>query len=100
MNIEAKDLETLSKDAADFIKTLGNPHRLLILCLLAENAEMSVGQIHQYSSLSQSALSQHIAIMRKEGLIDYRRQAQTLYYRIIDERVFKIVTSLKEIFCP
>ena len=61
---------------------------------------MSVGQIHQYSSLSQSALSQHIAIMRKEGLIDYRRQAQTLNYRIIDERVFKIVTSLKEIFCP
>lgn len=99
MNTKTNDLENLSKEAADFIKTLGNQHRLLILCLLAENGEMSVGQIHQYSSLSQSALSQHIAIMRKEGLIDFRRQAQTLNYRIIDDRVFKIVASIKEIFC-
>lgn len=92
-------IETLSREAADFIKTLGNPHRLLVLCLLVEKGELNVGQIHQHSSLSQSALSQHIAIMREEGLINYRREAQTLYYRIADDRVFTIVSALKEIFC-
>lgn len=93
-------LETLAQEAADFIKTLGNQHRLLVLCLLVEKGELNVGQIHQHSSLSQSALSQHIAIMREEGLISYRREAQTLYYRIADDRVYKIVSILKEIFCP
>ena len=93
-------LETLAEEAADFIKTLGNQHRLLVLCLLVEKGELNVGQIHQHSSLSQSALSQHIAIMREEGLISYRREAQTLYYRIAHDRVYKIVCNLKEIFCP
>ena len=93
-------LETLTEEAPDFIKTLGNQHRLLLLCLLVEKGELNVGQIHQHSSLSQSALSQHIAIMREEGLISYRREAQTLYYRIADDRVYKIVSNLKEIFCP
>lgn len=93
-------IETLAAEAADFIKTLGNHHRLLVLCLLAEKGELNVGQIHKHSSLSQSALSQHIAIMRQEGLISYRREAQTLYYRIADDRVFKVVSVLKDIFCP
>ena len=93
-------IETLAAVAADFIKTLGNQHRLLVLCLLIEKGELNVGQIHQHSSLSQSALSQHIAIMREEGLISYRREAQTLYYSISDDRVFKIVSVLKDIFCP
>ena len=93
-------IEALAKEAADFIKTLGNQHRLLVLCLLVEKGELNVGQIHQHSSLSQSALSQHIAIMRDEGLISYRREAQTLYYHITDDRVFKIVSALKDIFCP
>ncbi|MDO5668094.1 MAG: metalloregulator ArsR/SmtB family transcription factor [Alcaligenaceae bacterium] len=100
MNTQLLTLETLAEEAADFIKTLGNPHRLLVLCLLVEMGELNVGQIHQHSSLSQSALSQHIAIMREEGLISYRREAQTLYYRIADDRVFKIVSVLKQIFCP
>ena len=100
MNMQILSLETLAEEAADFIKTLGNQHRLLVLCLLVEKGELNVGQIYQHSSLSQSALSQHIAIMREEGLISYRREAQTLYYRIADDRVYKIVSNLKEIFCP
>lgn len=100
MNMQTLSLETLTEEAPDFIKTLGNQHRLLVLCLLVEKGELNVGQIHQHSSLSQSALSQHIAIMREEGLISYRREAQTLYYRIADDRVYKIVSNLKEIFCP
>ena len=61
---------------------------------------MSVGQILERATLSQSALSQHLAKMRDEGLIAYRRDAQTLYYSLSDEKVILLLTALKEIFCP
>lgn len=89
-----------SKRAAEFLRTLGNPNRLQVLCLLIEHGELSVGQIHRFGTLSQSALSQHLAKMRDEGLIAYRRDAQTLYYSICDDKVAKIVMVLKENFCP
>lgn len=94
------DIEILATEAASFIKTLGNPHRLLVLCLLIEHKELSVGQIQQHSSLSQSALSQHLALMREQGLLSYRREAQTLFYHIADDKVNRIVGVLKDIFCP
>ncbi len=86
--------------AADLLRTLGNEHRLMVLCLLIEHEEMTVGSIHSQVALSQSALSQHLAKMREEGLVTYRREAQTLYYRIANPDVQKIVAILKEIFCP
>lgn len=86
--------------AAALLRAVGNEHRLLVLCLLIEFGEMTVGAIHEYVSLSQSALSQHLARMREEGLVTYRRDAQTLYYRIENPNVAKLITTLKEIFCP
>src|SRR5690606_19902780 len=86
--------------AADMLRTVGNEHRLLILCLLIEHGEMTVGALHEYVPLSQSALSQHLAKMREEGLVTFRREAQTLHYRLDNPAVAKIVTTLKEIFCP
>lgn len=86
--------------AAEFLRTLGNAHRLQVLCLLMTHGEMSVGQIHEHTTLSPSALSQHLAKMREEGLIAYRRNGQTLYYFLCDEKVAKIVAVLKENFCP
>ncbi len=86
-------------EAANFLRTVGNAHRLQVLCLLIVHGEMNVGQIHECTSLSQSALSQHLAKMRDEGLIGYRRDAQTLYYRLQDERVIRLVTLMKELFC-
>ena len=61
---------------------------------------MSVGQILEHTTLSQSALSQHLAKMRDEGLISYRRQSQTLYYTLCDDKVARIIMVLKDIFCP
>ena len=61
---------------------------------------MSVGRILECTTLSQSALSQHLAKMRDEGLVAYRRDAQTLYYSLSDEKVIRILAVLKEIFCP
>lgn len=93
-------LEAQAQKAADFLRTLGNAHRLQVLCLLIEHGELSVGQINQYTNLSQSALSQHLAKMRDEGLVSYRRDAQTLYYALSDKTVIQIMTVLKENFCP
>ncbi|MBP5790063.1 MAG: helix-turn-helix transcriptional regulator [Neisseriaceae bacterium] len=94
-------LESQSFVVADFLKTLGNANRLQILCLLLENGEMCVNHLHKsLQDLSQSALSQHLAKMREDGLISFRRDAQLLYYTICDDRVAKVMTVLKEIFCP
>ena len=96
------DLEFMQQGAARaaaLLRAVGNEHRLLVLCLLIEQGEASVGTLLEQVSLSQSALSQHLARMREEGLVTYRREAQTLYYRIADPAVEKLVSALKDIFC-
>lgn len=86
--------------AAALLRTVGNEHRLLVLCLLLEHGELTVGALLEYLTLSQSALSQHLAKMRDEGLVTFRRESQTLYYRIDSPDVGKLVATLKDIFCP
>lgn len=85
--------------AAALLRTVGNEQRLLVLCLLIEQGEASVGTLLERVQLSQSALSQHLARMREEGLVAYRRDAQTLYYRIADPAVKKLIATLKDIYC-
>lgn len=89
-----------AQKAATLLRTIGNHQRLLILCLLLEYGEMHVGEILNNVNLSQSALSQHLAKMREAGLITFRRESQTIFYRINDPAVEKIVATLKAIFCP
>lgn len=84
-------------DAAQLLKTLANQRRLLILCQIADG-ERSVGTLDV--GLSQSALSQHLARLREDGLVTTRREAQTIYYRIADDNVLKIIKTLAEIYCP
>ena len=86
--------------AAQWLRALANEHRLLVLCLLLEADEMSVGELQARIALSQSALSQHLARMREEGLIAFRREAQTLYYRIEHPEVARLMATLKTLFCP
>lgn len=103
MNTHVTDKEFLlagAAEAAALLKAVGNPHRLLVLCLLIEREEMSVGALLEHVDLSQSALSQHLARMREEGMVAYRREAQTLYYRIADPRIERLIATLKDIFCP
>ncbi len=97
------DLEFMQQGAARaaaLLCAVGNEHRLLVLCLLIEQGEASVGTLLEQVRLSQSALSQHLARMRDEGLVTFRRDAQTLYYRIADPAAEKLVAALKDIFCP
>ena len=86
--------------AAALLRAVGNEQRLLVLCLLIEHGEMSVGAVQERVGLGQSALSQHLARMREEGLVTFRREAQTLYYRIADPNVARLIALLKKLYCP
>jgi len=102
MTLRKKDREFMQEGAAKaaaMLRAVGNRHRLLVLCLLIEHGEMTVGALHEYLPLSQSALSQHLAKMREEGLVTFRREAQALYYRIDNPDAARLVATLKAIFC-
>jgi DNA-binding transcriptional ArsR family regulator len=89
-----------ASEAADYLKLLANEHRLLILCNLATAGEMSVNDLADVVGLSQSALSQHLARLRADGLVGFRREAQTLHYRVTDRKALKLLAALKGTFCP
>ncbi|MEI7412234.1 metalloregulator ArsR/SmtB family transcription factor [Pectobacterium aroidearum] len=99
-NSDREFMQDGAKKAAALLRAIGNENRLLVLCLLIEHDEMPVGALLEHIPLSQSALSQHLAKMREEGLISYRRESQTLHYRIENQNVETIVATLKTIFCP
>jgi DNA-binding transcriptional ArsR family regulator len=86
--------------AAALLRAVGNANRLMVLCLLIEHEELPVSALLERVPLSQSALSQHLARMRDEGLVTFRREAQTLYYRIDSPDVARLIATLKDIFCP
>ncbi|NOJ44133.1 ArsR/SmtB family transcription factor [Bradyrhizobium australiense] len=99
---DATALKKLAKqagDAAQLLKMLANEKRLLILCFLAVRGEMTVGELVGVVKLSQSALSQHLAKLRADGLVEFRRTSQTLHYRVADQRTLRLLRVLKEIFC-
>ncbi len=87
-------------EAARLLRVLANEHRLLILCQLSGRAEMSVGALVAGVGLSQSALSQHLARLRAEGLVAFRRDSQTLHYRIADPAVLPVLSVLSDLYCP
>jgi len=96
------DLVTFEKKAGEvsnLLKAMGNTRRLMVLCKLVEHGEMTVGDLAREVDLSQSALSQHLARMREEGLVAFRRESQTLWYRIADPRTEQLLASLYTIFC-
>src|SRR5215211_5508670 len=99
----AEDEASLNKlakqagEAAQLLKLLGHEKRLLVLCFLAVRGEMTVGELVGVAKLSQSALSQHLAKLRADGLIEFRRASQTLHYRVVDQRALRVLQVLKEI---
>ena len=98
-NLDITDLQASAGEAAKLLRALGNERRLMILCQLSEG-EKSVGELLPAAGLSQSALSQHLAVLREEGVVATRREAQTIWYRIADPAALKVVATLAEIFCP
>jgi ArsR family transcriptional regulator len=92
-------MEQAATEVADVLRALANERRLLILCKLVEWGEANVNALAEAAGLSQSALSQHLAKMREEKLVTYRRESQTLWYRIADPRIEDLLASLHQLYC-
>ena len=95
-----EQLATQSADAATLLRGLGNQQRLLILCHLSAAGELSVSALGERMTLSQSALSQHLARLREDGIVAFRREAQTLFYHIADDRAARLLELLHDLYCP
>jgi len=85
-------------EASALLKAMGNEQRLLILCLLVEN-ELSVGDLQAEIDLSQSALSQHLAVLREAGFVNTRREAQAVFYSLPNGPIKKVMQTLHKIYC-
>lgn len=92
-----RDLESRAGDAADLLKLLANDQRLIILCRLSDE-ELSVSELGEYVNLAQSALSQHLAKLRAQGLVATRREGQNIYYRLANPTAQKLVGALCELY--
>lgn len=97
--MDLASFERKAADVADVLKALGNGRRLMVLCKLVEHGERTVGDLVEDVGLSQSALSQHLAKMRDEGLVAFRRESQTLWYRIADPRAATLLATLYQLYC-
>jgi DNA-binding transcriptional ArsR family regulator len=96
--IDSGTLQQNAQQASRLLKTIANPHRLMILCTLLDG-ELSVGELNERIDVSQSTLSQHLAILRDSGHVQTRRQAQTIYYSLQSREVGLLMETLYKIYC-
>ncbi len=92
------ELQRSARRAAPLLKAMSNPSRLVILCQLAEG-ERSVGELEAEVGLSQSGISQHLAILRREHVVMTRRDKQTMYYSLASAEVVALMATLHKVFC-
>lgn len=93
------EFEKNAVEVANILRALANERRLMILCQLVEYGEATVGSLVEEVGISQSALSQHLSKMRDEGIVTFRRESQTLWYRIADQRIEQLFATLHHLFC-
>lgn len=98
-DIDTQAMAREADAAVELLKALANPQRLRILCLLIEG-ERSVSQINALIPLSQSALSQHLAVLRDQELVVTRRQSQTVFYQVAEGPAHRIIEILHDLYCP
>jgi DNA-binding transcriptional ArsR family regulator len=96
--MDLAQMQQNAKRASRLLKAMSNEHRLLVLCQLA-SGEKSVGELERQVGLSQSALSQHLARLRRDELVQTRRQAQAIYYSLSGEDATKVIEVLYGIYC-
>lgn len=98
MQLDLSQMADNATQAEQLLKLLANKNRLMILCTLQEK-EMSVGELNQSVPLAQSALSQHLAGLRKANVVATRREGAVIYYRVVDEKVTALLAQLYQLFC-
>ena len=97
-SIDLTDIEQAAERASRLLRSLGNGTRLMILCHLVQG-ERSVGALQALLGIEQSPLSQHLARLRKDGLVATRREAQTIYYRIASDQAARVIETLYDMYC-
>ncbi|MCL4409635.1 MAG: metalloregulator ArsR/SmtB family transcription factor [Gammaproteobacteria bacterium] len=97
-NISVEQMQMNAASAEALLKSLANSHRLMVLCHLV-NGEMSVGELEKKLGLSQSSLSQHLAKLREQQIVGFRKEGTTVLYRIEDEKAMQVLETLYGIYC-
>lgn len=90
-----EQIDAMSK----LLKSMSHPIRLKILCLL-QDQELSVGDIRDQVETTNANVSQHLNILRSQGIIDYRKDANFIYNRITDKRILELIQTMRKLFCP
>ena len=98
MKIDSEIMERAADEASGLLKALSNRHRLLIICQLIDS-ERSVGELAEFLELRDSTVSQHLALLRKDGLVSARRDAQTIFYSIASEPARDVLKTLYLAYC-
>ena len=93
-----EEMKQRAKELADLLKVLANENRILILCELSKEP-MSVSALLKKLEITQSGISQHLAILKFNGILDYDKKAQTIVYTIKDKRINRVLQVLKETYC-
>ncbi len=97
-DIDSGKMKRNAEKAVSLLKELANEHRLMVLCVLSEG-ELSVSALNQRIGLSQSALSQHLARLRQQGLVNTRREGQTVYYSLVESPAVDVIQLMHDHFC-
>ena len=98
-SFDTADFERRAAEVAGVLSAIANEKRLMVLCKLVEWGEANVTTLAAAVGLGQSALSQHLARLREDGIVTNRRDAQTLWYRIADPRIEDLFATLHRLFC-
>ena len=98
MKVEATAMSVAAEQASELLKSLANRHRLLIVCQLIEG-ERSVGELAEFLGIRDSTVSQHLALLRKDGVVAARRDGQTIWYSISSAPARKVLETLYKIYC-
>ena len=98
MNFDTQALRASADDACALLKALANPHRLMIVCAL-HDGEQSVGALAQSLGVRESLASQHLGLLRRDGVVSARRDGQTIYYALQSGPARTLVETLSGIFC-
>jgi DNA-binding transcriptional ArsR family regulator len=97
-NIDPKITREKAEAATSFLKSLANPNRLMIACALIAG-ERSVGELETALGLRQPSLSQQLADLRENGIVEARREAKQVFYHLADDRAVALLSILHQIFC-
>ena len=98
MKIKPTDMQSAAARASELLKALANPHRLMIVCQLIDH-DRSVGELAHLLTLRDSTVSQHLALLRRDGLVDTRRDGQTIWYSIASQAARELLETLYRVYC-